>query len=180
MHTLICGVTQSGKTTLARMLARTFEQLGHSVIVFDPLGTQTVGGNWGTSAIVIESRDDFLEYISRDEIIHAHVFVDEAHEIFALTCPENFWLLTRGRHFGLNIYAITQRPKLIAPTCRLQCGRCYMFRLGADDARELGADFGHSGLEKISLDTGDFLCLNSGSAKYSRANVFHLLKGTTK
>ena len=63
---------------------------------------------------------------------------------------------------------------MLAPTVRNQCGRAYVFRLAKDDLKEIGADFGFSDLQKINLDKGDFLLLNSGSAQYQKGNVFKL------
>lgn len=175
MHALICGVTQSGKTTLARAFARAAEKAGHNVIVYDPVGTGTAGGDWPASAIVFEDPDEFIAYMNHPDVMNAHVFIDEADEIFSMSDRANFWLPKKGRHFHLQIYMISQRPKMIAPTARTQVGICYMFRLAVDDARELAADFGFSDIHKISLDTGDFVVLHSGSAQTSRANVFQLL-----
>lgn len=179
MHSLICGVTQSGKTTLARSIARAAELAGHRIIVFDPVGTGTAGGDWPASAVVFDEPDEFMEYVNRPDVSHAHIFIDEADEVFSLSDRGNFWLPKKGRHFGLQLYLITQRPKMIAPTARKQVGVCYMFRLALDDAKELAADFGFSDAHKIMLDTGDFLVLHSGQASIKRANIFKLLEPQT-
>lgn len=176
MHTLICGVTQSGKTTLAHALAARLVSQGQNVIVFDPVGTTTAAGSWPASAIVFDDEEEFFGYLSRPDVCGAHVFVDEAGEIFNLGKRHNFWLLTRGRHFGFFVYMIAQRPKMIAPTARSQAGRGYVFRLALEDLREIGGDFGHSNLIHETLDTGDFLVLHSGQASISRANIFKLLE----
>lgn len=175
MHTLICGVTLSGKTTLARELARAAADAGQNVIVFDPVGTATAGGGWPASAIVFDDSAAFFEYVERPDVIGAHVFIDEAADFFSVGDRSNFWLLTRGRHFYLHVYLIAQRPKMIAPNARTQCGRCYMFRLAVEDADEIGRDFGHSQLGRQSLDKGDFFILDSGAAQIQRANIFELL-----
>lgn len=186
IHGLIVGVTQSGKTTLAHALAQAFAARRHNVIVFDPLGTPTASGGWPESAIVFHDKDKFLEYLNRPDVSHAHIFIDEAYEIFSHADPSNNWLLTRGRHFGFQIFPIAQRPKMLPPSVRSQCGVCYMFRLSKDDARELAADFGHNYPEILEttvsdekvilpLDKGDYLTLNSGSAEFSRANIFSQL-----
>lgn len=175
LHTLICGVTQSGKTTLARELARAAALQGQNVIVFDPVGTDTAGGGWPPSAVVFDDSARFFEYVESPCVIGAHVFIDEAADFFGVGDKDNQWLLTRGRHFYLHIYLIAQRPKMIAPNARTQCGVCYMFRLACEDADEIGRDFGHSQLGKISLDKGDFFILNSGQASKQRANIFNLL-----
>jgi DNA helicase HerA-like ATPase len=172
-HTLYTGVTQSGKTTLARAFARELSKSG-MVLVYDPLGTETAGGAWGNST-VFENAEQFLDTIYDANFHNAHIFIDEAHHIFSHADKSHLWLLTQGRHYGLTIHAITQRPTKIHPDARSNCGLAYMFRLANDDARLLGNDFGFSDIHKINLDRGDFLCLESGVAKFKRGNVFDLL-----
>ena len=190
MHAIICGVTESGKTTLARALSRRMCAEKQNVIVYDPVGTATYGGEWGKSAVVFNDPQKFWGYISRDDVHHAHVFIDEAGDIFHLGARENFWLLTRGRHFGFQVYLISQRPKMIAPSARAQCGVAYMFRLAKDDAKEICADFGHDwpfrdaeSKQKITvkeLDKGDFYTLYSGAIGKNRSNIFQILKPTSR
>lgn len=172
-HILFTGVSKCGKTTLARSMAR---ELGpkNRVIVYDPLGTETLGGDWGSTEIY-DDKEKFLAVIYAPETVNCHIFIDEAHHLFAHDDKSNLWLLTQGRHYGMVMYLMTQRPTKIHPDARTNCHRCMMFRLAYDDARAIGLDYGFSDIHKISLDTGDFLVLNSGSADFSRANVFKLL-----
>ena len=174
MHTLICGVTMSGKTTLAHKFAHELASQGQAIIVFDPVMTPTAAGTWPESALLFDDETEFFNYLVKEEVNKAHVFIDESGDVFNLTKPWNFWLLTRGRHFGFSVFLIAQRPKMLAPTVRNQCGRAYVFRLARDDLKEIAADFGFSDLQKINLDKGDFLLLNSGSAQYQKGNVFKL------
>lgn len=183
MHAIICGVTESGKTTLARTLSRRMCAQNQNVIVYDPVGTASAGGDWGKNAVVFNDQEKFWEFISRDDVSHAHIFIDEAGDVFSISHRHNYWLLTRGRHFGFQVYLITQRPKMIAPSARAQCGVAYMFRLAKDDAREICADFGHNWpfVEKNKkpapeLDKGDFYILYSGAMGKKRANIFSILK----
>ena len=183
-HTLICGVTMSGKTTLARHIAQSLDKKDQAVVVYDPLGTPTENTGWGEKARIFASKDDFLEFLSSTECGKCHIFIDEAADIFSQSDSENFWLATRGRHYGYQLYLIAQRPKMIAPTVRTQCGLCYMFRLSKDDAKEICADFGHNYPEVLEngekeikpLDKGDALVLTSGSASFERFNIFNYLK----
>jgi len=176
MHTLICGVTLSGKTTLARTLARCADDCGQNVIVFDPVGTNTAGGDWPKRSVLFDNEAEFFAYLARPDVGHAHVFIDEAGDLFNASKRENFWLLTRGRHFGLFVYLIAQRPMMLYPTVRNQCGQAYIFRLAHNDLRMIGQDYGFSNLDKNSLDKGDFLLVTSGASGYSRSNVFQLLQ----
>lgn len=174
MHGIICGVTQTGKTTLAHALAQAFAEQGANIIVYDPVGTETSRGKWPASAVLFSDEQEFFEYLARDDVSNAYVFIDEAGEIFTTQKRENLWLLTRGRHFGFSVFMIAQRPKMILPSARTMAGICYLFRLASDDMRDIGKDFGFSGLDKEILDRGEFLILESGSSQYQKANVFSL------
>lgn len=176
MHHLIVGVTKTGKTTLARHFARELLRHKKKVAVYDPMGTDTLGGDWGEKARVFNDLEKFLEFIHSDEATNYHVFVDEAHHLFGHSHTDNFWMLTQGRHYGLYFYLMTQRPKKVHPDARTNCERAYLFRLAQDDAKEIGADYGHSNVHKINLDRGDFLILNSGSPSITRENIFTILE----
>lgn len=175
MHQLFCGVTMSGKTTLARIMTRELLAKKQRVIVYDPVGTSTAGGDWGEGAEVFDDLDEFLEFVNRDDVMHCHVFIDEADLVFSIGQKENHWMLRRGRHYGMFIYPITQRPTLIAPNVRAMCQRAYVFRLIQDDIKTIAADYGFSDAHKINLDKGDFICFTAGTSQFTRGNVFKLI-----
>lgn len=170
----------TGKTTLARALAREYAGEEQQIIVYDPVGSGTFGGDWPKDAIIYDNEDDLWRLLEHPGHSRAHVFIDEAGDVFSLSKPENQWLLRKGRHFGYAVTLISQRPKMIAPNVRSQVGRIYMFRLATDDSREIladmGFDFSDSGLKEKPLDKGDFLVLDSGNPVIYRANVFQLLR----
>lgn len=167
----------SGKTTLARAIARALRKQNQNVIVYDPMGTDTAGGDWGEGARVFDNKDEFLNFVESDECpFPCHVFVDESDLVFSLDQKENHWMLRRGRHFGMIIYCITQRPVMIAPSVRSMCGRAYVFRLVQDDIKKVAADYAFDEAHKINLDSGDFLCFTAGQSEYKRGNVFEMLK----
>lgn len=173
MHSLYTGVTKSGKTTLAREHSRAFVSAGQNVIVYDPVGTPTHGGGWNAH-VEFDDFTEFMEYMRDPRVVRAHVFIDEAGEHFGVGDKDNHWLLTRGRHHGLFINLIAQRPKMLAPTVRTQCERAYIFMMSPDDMNTVGQDYGHGSLDKVNppLDRGDFLVLNSGQRSIDRFNVF--------
>jgi len=175
-HKLYVGVTMSGKTTLARHFCREISAKNIATAAYDPLGTSTKGGEWGEKTIVFSDTEEFLDYAHSDACKNVHIFIDEAHHILSHTQKENLWMLTQGRHYGMYLHLLSQRPTKLHPDARTNCGVCFMFRLAADDARLIGLDYGHSNIHKINLDRGDFLVLNSGSAKFSGANVFKLVQ----
>lgn len=175
MHTFYTGVSMTGKTTLARIVARQLAAQRQNGAVFDPTLTETLGGGWPEGWPVFTDADEFLDFIESDKCVGPiHLFIDEADEVFEHSMKWNFWIAKKGRHMGMFLHVMTQRPNMIHPTVRNQLHRCYMFRLAADDVASIGRDYGHSGLDKISLDRGDFLVLNSGTSSIGRGNVFKL------
>lgn len=152
---LIVGTGESGKSLLAKSMAAHYEKSGLAVTVFDPIMTE-----WSADAFVTFDEPEFFEEIQKsyNEELTQAVFVDEADTLFSIGQKENFWLLTRGRHFKLYMHVITQRPALVAPTIRSQCNELYVFRVSKADAKLLAEDFAHEGvLEATELQQGEYL-----------------------
>lgn len=181
VHVLYCGVTQSGKTTLARFHARKLAAAGYDVAVYDPMGSATAGGGWPDTAKMFNDPAKFLEYLSAVRGTPEHpiyVFVDEAADIFGHDSPfrDMHWIPRRVRHQNVYLRLVSQRPKMLPPNVRTQCAIIYMFRLSREDARLVGSDAGHSLTdEQINLDTGDFLLLVSGTSDIEEFNCFDLV-----
>lgn len=177
-HSLICGSTESGKTTLAHQIANYYAGLKNGdapqIIVYDPVLTPTSAGTWPDNAVLFNQKIKFLEYVRKIGGRYV-IFIDESDNLFSHEQKENFWLLTKGRHFGFEIFLITQRPKMIAPSVRCQCATAYVFRLSRTDLKMVGDDFAHE-ISEISLDQGDYLILFSGQNRMERGNS---LKGRT-
>lgn len=179
MHYLICGVSLSGKTTLAHWIARSLaaEKNPPRIIVYDPVHTKTAAGTWPEDVDFFDNRVKFLnwiEHLEKSERGYA-IFIDESDLIFSHEQRENFWMLTKGRHRGFNIFLICQRPKMVSPSVRSQCGEAYVFRLSRDDLKSVGNDYAQE-ISHIDLDRGDFLCLHSGTSRLERDNIFSILK----
>lgn len=168
----------SGKTTAARYYSRAFCAHRIPVVVFDPVGTDTKGGGWGDGATVYSDVNKFEEYLYGGKLKPCKLFIDEASAIFGHDQKHNFWLAERGRHCGLQLFMITQRPMRVHPSVRTQFGEAFIFRLTNSDMVNIGADYGHN-LRGISLDKGDYLHLISGRAKYTRGNIFNQAKKAT-
>lgn len=170
-HVLFLGVTMSGKTTAARMYSRAFCAARIPVVVFDPVETDTKGGGWGETAKIYNNAEEFQDYLHSGKLQPCKLFIDEASAIFGHDQKENFWLAERGRHYGIQLFTITQRPMRVHPSVRDQHAEAYVFRLKAADIANVGADFGHD-LRDENLDAGEYLHLVSGSRDYTRGNVF--------
>lgn len=125
-HVLILGVTLSGKTYLAKKLAREFQRRKKTVAVLDPLKNK-----WAAD-FQTDDRDEFLIYCkTRPGLM---VFVDESGDAFEHQKDELTWLAYRGRHFGHSCFFIAQRATQIPKIVRDQCSTLYLFASSVSDS----------------------------------------------
>lgn len=178
-HTLYCGVTMTGKTTLARHHARILSRAKYDVAVYDPVRTGTAGGDWPHEAVIISDPDTLQKFIDKARGTDKHplfLFVDESADIFSHGETQNHWIPRRIRHEHIYLRLICQRPKMLHPDVRSQCSYAYVLRLAQDDKKTIYSDFGHSGdVESKPLDKGDCILLTSGSSEIEEFNVFELV-----
>jgi Zonular occludens toxin (Zot) len=170
-HTGYYGITQSGKTTVARFVARALAKAKHQIVVYDPMRTATRGGDWPDSAIVYLQREQFLRDVGNMQ--NAQLFIDEADDIFSHEQKENFWIMTRGRHQGLYTHLITQRPNRVHPTARSQCTRAYLCKLNKSDRQAVLADHGHEDIDINHLH-GSFILVDNRTHDVVFGNAFTL------
>jgi len=167
MHSLIIGQSLSGKSSLAKELGTELRLARHEVLAFNPTGERgyTRRDDWGRAGADWESddADDFaehvLERVERDPARVRFLIIDEAHEFFTRADCQHLWIGTRGRHYGLNVIAITQRGALISPTFRGQCATMYLFHLSLTDAKFIADELGRKGLadEVLDLKKAEFM-----------------------
>lgn len=127
-HSLILGMTESGKTTLAKRLADMYKARGISVIVLDPLGDPGWNADYKTSDV-----DEFLQtfWASRG----CAVFIDEAGEAVGQFDKVMHRTATKGRHWGHSCHYLSQRGTQIARTVRDQCSHLFLFTTALDDSK---------------------------------------------
>jgi len=152
---LIVGASETGKSLLAKSIARDMEKRNIAVTVYDPLVSE-----WSPESFVSDDEVKFFVEIDKTykEGLKQAVFVDEADTLLSIAHKHNHWLLTRGRHYAIMPHVITQRPALVAPTVRGMCNQLFVFRTSKEDAKLLASDFAHDGiLEAPTLNQGEFL-----------------------
>lgn len=170
-HAQILGMTESGKTTLAKKLSKEYQKQGVGVIVLDPLNDP----GWSDkpdSELFFQTgdKDEFLAVVKKS--MRCAVFIDESGETMGQFDTQMHWLATRGRHYGHNCHFISQRGQQVAKTVRDQCGRLYLFACSLDDSKILANEWNKPELKDAhTLEQGEFFIVQRfGSTK--RANVF--------
>jgi DNA helicase HerA-like ATPase len=153
---LIVGGSETGKSLLAKKVALELIKTDLYITVYDPV----LADDWPEDAFVSDDEVAFWEEVNavHEGGHNQAVFVDEADTILSISHKHNHWLLTRGRHYGIEPFVITQRPVLVAPTIRALCNELYCFRVSAADAKLLSDDFAHPDiLAATELGQGEFL-----------------------
>lgn len=143
-------MTSSGKTTLAKNLARKYRAKGIGVIVLDPMLD-----HWDCDFLT-DNPDRFLKTCEKSR--GCKIFIDESGEMVGRYNEQMFWLATRARHNGHQSYFITQRVVQLNKTCRDQCTHLFCFRVSYLDAKSLSIDWSNRALESTaSLDKFHFI-----------------------
>jgi len=153
-HAIILGMTESGKTTLAKRLATQYKKNDIGVIVCDPLNDPGWDADYQTTDSV-----EFLRVVRGSR--SCAVFIDESGEVVGKYNDDMFWLATRGRHYGHNCHFITQRGAQLAKTVRDQAGRLYLFNCSLDDAKILSNEWNRPELKEANtLRQGEFFSVS--------------------
>jgi hypothetical protein len=121
-------MTESGKTTLAKALAREYKARGFGVIVLDPLADPAWNCDFRTHEV-----GAFLKafYASRA----CMAFIDESGDAIGHYDDVMIRTATRGRHWGHSCHYLTQRGALLSPTVRDQCSHLFLFTSGHRDCK---------------------------------------------
>lgn len=175
MHTLIVGRTGSGKSAQAKQLGSALRERGWEVLAYNPTMEPgyTVRDDHGCAAAEFETTnaDEFMREvehrISRDPKAR-FLIVDEAHEFFSKAqSQDRLWVARYGRHYGLNIIAITQRMQDVHTTLRTQCATVYIMPCSLTDAKFAADEYGSKVLAKApDLKPGKyFKCTPDGVVK---------------
>ena len=149
-HSLILGMTESGKTTLAKRLAAGYKVKGIPVLVLDPLSDP----DWECDFIT-DDVDEFLKvfWASRQ----CMVFIDEAGEAVGQYDKVMQQTATKGRHWGHSVHYISQRGAMIARTVRDQCSNLMLFTTALQDAKIHSNEWNKEGLKTAnSLQKGEY------------------------
>ncbi len=127
-HSLILGMTESGKTTMAKSLAKSYKDSGISVLVLDPLTDPDWHADYQT-----DNPDDFLNVVWQSR--SCAIFIDEAGESVGQYDVLMSKTATRGRHWGHSCHYISQRGAQLSRTVRDQCSNLFLFTTALGDCK---------------------------------------------
>ena len=136
MHSLIVGISESGKSHLAKCLARKSIQAGRPALVVNPLNESGWCG-------YITTRPERALVFAQQHLRGANIFLDEAGDYMTnLREHRPFqWFLRQARHRGHSTFIITQQAQLVIRPARNQVSRLYAFAQARDDAELLAREW---------------------------------------
>lgn len=120
-HSLIVGMTISGKTTLGKALCRQSAKLGKRCLVLDPLYSK-----WEGAAEVYHEQSSFVRAITVKKNWGSFLFIDEGGVYGRYNDLMNK-LATLSRHLGDTCFFIAQRAKMLDTTVTSQCTHAWLF-----------------------------------------------------
>lgn len=138
MHTLIVGITGSGKSTIAKRMAEKAKRKGKGVLVFDPYLDEY------DAHLITSDLEEFEKYVKANK--NCLCIVDEAGEVLERGKRDN-WLGTQTRHNGHDLVFICQVATMLSRPVRTSCSQVYAFRQGALSARTMAEEFACPELE---------------------------------
>lgn len=151
-HGLILGMTESGKTTLAKYLASKLKKAGKKIIVFDSMNNPGWDCDYKAESIYA-----LLWILKEKKWRQSYVFIDEASNHCGHHDKHAIWLATQSRHWGHSCFFITQRGSLLSKTIREQCSFLYLFSCSKSDAQILANEWNKEKLlESNTLKPGEF------------------------
>ena len=131
MHSLVVGITGSGKSRLAKqIIIPGWCRRGYAVLVLDPIGQPWPGAHWVT--------DDPMTFLDKAKASEKCVLiVDECSTALrgdAKTERATRWLATQSRNRGHIAYFLGQRVLQMQPDIRDNCGAAFVFQQNPDNA----------------------------------------------
>ena len=148
-HKFIVGMTASGKTTLAKMIASQMFSRGNQCLVLDPLLDE-----WPDGCEVTEKSDEFLKLCKSKK--RCILFVDEGASSVGRYNNEMQWLATQSRHWGHVCVFISQGVTQIAPIIRQQCDTFIVFACGQSNRKLIAEETDNDLVIDTKLKKGEF------------------------
>lgn len=165
-HTLILGITESGKTTLAKKLAGVYKAKNTPVLVLEPFKSSS----WGAD-LITDDPAHFLKVVFSNK--SCAVFIDESGDMIGRYNKVMDKLATIARHYGHNSHFITQRAAQISTTIRDQCMNVFAFKQSYDDGKILASRYVDDlFLQVPNLRQGEYIAKIGFDGKSFKSRLF--------
>jgi len=133
-HKLWSGKTETGKSTVAKIMSAEAVKIKRPVLVYD-----IELSKWPEGVNVTDDPDLFLDVFWRTQ--DALAFIDESGESVGRNSEEFLFTATRGRKGGSEMNYLVQDPMLIDPQIRRQCTMLLLFKTSATGCKALADEF---------------------------------------
>lgn len=170
-HYFVTGMTESGKTTWAKLFARSVRKRGFSVLVLDPLCDPGFEADFKT-----DEPAEFLQKVFHPDTARCLLVVDESS--IAVGRNNNYMerLATMARHKGHQTVFLMQQATQTSPIIRGNCGVLVCFGTGRMNAQLLAEEWAKPEiLRAVSFAKGEYIFApRFGTVHFG--NVFEDLK----
>ena len=155
MHTIILGMTQSGKSSYGKIICRKLRQAGVMTYVLNPLREQ----GWRCDLQTADP-DQMMAACQASKIKKA-VFLDEAGQSLARD-PRFNYFCAQSRHDGCSVFAISQRLQMVLPDLRTNTTQAVLFRCWYSEAKTLSDQFNEARLlDAAKFRQGEFFLVSA-------------------
>lgn len=175
MHSLIVGMTESGKSFLAKMISRALKKAGKKVAVLDPLWDDGWGADFQTS-----DSGAFLAWAKSKANASAFLFVDEGSVSVGRYNLPMQWLATMSRHHGHSSFFICQGITQLPPIVRGQCRDVFLFAVDETISQIVAKEWNEKTLRNAErLRKGEFYhvsrfgTLQKGRLDFAAGKVYY-------
>jgi len=168
-HSLIIGMSESGKTTLAKQIAEEFTSQGQEYIVYDPITPYQSA--WENASFITDDIDQLYNIAKHPESRNLLIIIDESSVGIGRNPKDKQWFATQARHWGHTVLFLAQREVQVSVTVRDQCTWVYIFKISKKDSEKFADEFGHDVLKNAHLlDKLEFYKLS----RYTPPEKFYL------
>ncbi|MBN2684391.1 MAG: ATP-binding protein [Pontiellaceae bacterium] len=146
-HTLVAGMTRSGKGQLMRSIARKYKRAGIPVLYYTSKEVEAHDVRKFVDRVITDAQE-FFSYAQKVIMrMPCIVMIDEAAD-FQQDLPNALReMLNKWAAYGCRIFVIVQRAKMVPPNIRNSCESCIAFKQFPDDAKFLSECYGKEFLQ---------------------------------
>lgn len=146
-HTLVCGMTRSGKGQLMRSIAEKFKKQGIPILYYTSKKVEAFDVEKYVDHVGMEA-ESFFDYAEKViEQTPSIVIIDEAADFQKESPAALREMLNKWAAYGCRIFVVVQRGHMVLPNIRNACESCISFKQFPIDAKALADCYGQEFLQ---------------------------------